>query len=104
MVNLFSGDLTYNIPLLDIDGYPVNIAYNGGVTTDQEASWTGLGWNINVGTINRALRGLPDDFKDEIVTTETNINKNWTVGIGADISDFEIFGFDAKKAFGSVKC
>jgi len=102
MVNLFSGDLTYNIPLLDIDGYPVNIAYNGGVTTDQEASWTGLGWNINVGTINRALRGLPDDFKDEIVTTETNINKNWTVGIGADISDFEIFGFDAKKAFGSV--
>lgn len=99
MVNLFSGDLTYNIPLLDIDGYPVNIAYNGGVTTDQEASWTGLGWNINVGTINRALRGLPDDFKDEIVKTETNINKNWTVGIGADISDFEIFGFDAGKAF-----
>lgn len=100
MVNLFSGDLTYNIPLLDIDGYPVNIAYNGGVTTDQEASWTGLGWNINVGTINRALRGLPDDFKDEIVKTETNINKNWTVGMGADISDFEIFGFDPSKAFG----
>ena len=34
MVNLFSGDLTYNIPLLDIDGYPVNIAYNGGISTD----------------------------------------------------------------------
>lgn len=102
MVNLFSGDLTYNIPLLDIDGYPVNIAYNGGVTTDQEASWTGLGWNINVGTINRALRGLPDDFKDEIVKTETNINKNWTVGMGVDVSDLEIFGFDSKKAFGEI--
>lgn len=100
MVNLFSGDLTYNIPLLDIDGYPVNIAYNGGVTTDQEASWTGLGWNINVGTINRALRGLPDDFKDEIVTTETNINKNWTVGIGATVGDIELFGLDLSKGLG----
>jgi len=25
MVNLFSGDFSYNIPLLDVGGYPVNI-------------------------------------------------------------------------------
>ena len=92
MVNLFSGDLTYNIPLLDIDGYPVNIAYNGGITTDQEASWTGLGWNVNVGNINRALRGLPDDFKADEITTETNIAKNWTAGVKGEVGDIEVFG------------
>ena len=92
MVNLFSGDLTYNIPLLDIDGYPINIAYNGGITTDQEASWTGLGWNVNVGNINRALRGLPDDFKADQITTETNIAKNWTAGVKGEVGDIEVFG------------
>ncbi|HEU4717367.1 MAG TPA: hypothetical protein VFU15_06030, partial [Bacteroidia bacterium] len=25
MVDLFSGDFNYNIPLLDMDGYPINI-------------------------------------------------------------------------------
>ena len=64
MVDPFSGDFTYNIPLMDIEGYPVNIAYNSGVTMEQEASWVGLGWNLNVGTINRSVRGLPDDFKE----------------------------------------
>src|ERR1043165_897515 len=49
MVDLFSGDFNYNIPLLDIDGYPVNISYHSGITMDQEASWVGLGWNINPG-------------------------------------------------------
>ncbi len=61
MVNPFSGDFSYNIPLIDVDGYPVNLAYNSGITSDQEASWVGLGWNINVGAINRSMRGIPDD-------------------------------------------
>jgi hypothetical protein len=92
MVDLFSGDMTYNIPLLDVEGYPINLSYSGGPTMDQEASWVGLGWNINVGTINRALRGLPDDFKGDSVITETNMKKNWTFGITANASDIEIFG------------
>ena len=56
MVDPFSGDFSYNLPLLDIDGYPINIVYNSGVTTDAEASWVGLGWNINPGVINRNMR------------------------------------------------
>ncbi len=28
MVDLFSGDFQYNIPLLDVDGYPVNLSYS----------------------------------------------------------------------------
>ncbi|MBL7729082.1 MAG: hypothetical protein JNM68_15405, partial [Dinghuibacter sp.] len=29
MVDLFTGDFSYNIPLLDVGGYPVNLSYNG---------------------------------------------------------------------------
>src|SRR4051812_15719374 len=49
MVDLFSGDFKYNIPLMDVDGYPINLNYQSGVGIDDEASWVGLGWNLNVG-------------------------------------------------------
>lgn len=67
MVDPFTGDFKYNIPLMDIEGYPINIAYNSGVTMDQEASWVGLGWNLNAGAITRSLRGVPDDFSGDLV-------------------------------------
>jgi hypothetical protein len=90
MVDLFSGDFTYNIPLLDVGGYPINISYHSGVTMDQEASWVGLGWNINPGVVNRNLRGLPDDFKGDELTKEFNIRENetWGVNIGAQLQLF----------------
>ena len=62
MVDLFSGDFSYNIPLMDVGGYPVNLAYNSGAGMDDEASWVGYGWGLNVGSLNRNLRGIPDDF------------------------------------------
>ncbi|SED04705.1 hypothetical protein SAMN04489761_4092 [Tenacibaculum sp. MAR_2009_124] len=62
MVDLSSGDFNYNIPIMDVGGYPLNLAYTSGVNMDQEASWVGLGWNLNVGHIKRSVRGLPDDF------------------------------------------
>ncbi len=65
MVDMFTGDFNYNIPLLDVEGYPVNISYHGGVGMEQEASWCGLGWSINPGVINRTVRGIPDDFKGD---------------------------------------
>src|ERR1041384_6317778 len=87
MVDLFTGDFNYNIPLLDVEGYPINIAYHSGITTDQEASWVGLGWNINPGVINRNMRGIPDDFAGESVTKEMYIkpNKTWGVAINGEI-------------------
>lgn len=68
MVDLSSGDFSYNIPLMDVGGYPVNLAYGSGAGMDDEASWVGYGWNVNVGSVNRNLRGLPDDFNgtDEV--------------------------------------
>jgi hypothetical protein len=84
MVNLFTGDFSYNIPLLDVDGYPVNIFYNAGPSMDQEASWVGLGWNINPGTINRNMRGLPDDFDGSSnVKKEMSMKPDVTVGVNA---------------------
>jgi hypothetical protein len=96
MVDLSSGSFTYNIPLMDVGGYPINLAYNAGASMDQEASCVGLGWNINPGVISRNMRGLPDDFDGEDMTKEMNLkpNKTWGGNFGADI---EIFGFDKAK-------
>lgn len=92
MVDLFSGDFNYNIPLLDVEGYPINIAYHSGITMDQEATWVGLGWNINPGVINRNMRGLPDDFNGDTVTNNFYIKPNWTLGTNFGIGA-EFFGF-----------
>ncbi len=88
MVNLFSGDFSYNIPLLDVGGYPINIFYDGGVGMEQEASWVGLGWNINPGNINRNVRGVPDDFDgtDTLVQQQTmKPNITWGASLGGDV-------------------
>lgn len=97
MVDLFSGDFSYNIPLLDVGGYPVNLHYNSGISMDQEASWVGLGWNINPGTISRNMRGVPDEFngKDSIRKT-LNMKDNITVGVTADLHP-EMLGFELNK-------
>ncbi len=90
MVDLFSGDfLSYNIPLLDVGGYPVNIAYHSGLSMDEDASWVGLGWNINPGSITRNMRGLPDDFNGvtdtikKVASVKPNIT--WGINVGANI-------------------
>ncbi|WNM19470.1 hypothetical protein [Flavobacterium capsici] len=86
MVNLASGDFNYNIPIMDVGGYPINLAYDSGVTMDQEASWVGLGWNLNIGQINRNVRGLPDDFKGDLMTYKNNVKDNVTIGTNFNIS------------------
>lgn len=94
MVDPFTGDFSYNIPLLDVGGYPVNIFYNSGITMDQEASWCGLGWNINPGTIMRNMRGLPDDFdgtKGDVITKTQYTKPERTYGVSIGGST-EIFG------------
>jgi hypothetical protein len=86
MVDLASGDFNYNIPIMDVGGYPLNLAYNSGVTMDQEASWVGLGWDLSVGQIARQVRGLPDDFNGDQMIYENNMKPNITIG-----SNFNFF-------------
>lgn len=105
MVDLFSGDFTYNIPLFELPGpnggYPFNLAYQSGVSMEQEASWVGLGWVLNTGAINRNLRGLPDDFRGDGETPDKLITKqdmkdNWTATIGGGVG-FKLAGTDFLK-------
>lgn len=91
MVDLFTGDFSYNIPLMDIDGYPINLSYNANVTMDQEASWVGLGWNINPGVINRSVRGVPDDFSGDVIERQFNMEPHVTYGAKAGFEG-EVFG------------
>ncbi len=104
MVNLFTGDFSYNIPLMTVPGpnggYPINLAYHAGIGMEQEASWVGLGWNINAGAINRSMRGLPDDFKGDQVIKKLHFrpSNSAVFNLGRNIGNVnisrEILGFN----------
>lgn len=86
---------------MDIDGYPLNLNYQSGVGMDDEASWVGLGWNVNVGSITRQLRGLPDDYSGDLVETEHFTKPKITVG-GKLTGKIEITGKGSKLGSGSL--
>ncbi len=95
MVDMFTGDFTYNIPLFELPGpnggYPFNLAYHAGISTDQEASWVGLGWNLAPGAINRQMRGLPDEFNGDEVESTQEMEDNLTMGLNTGLG-LEVFG------------
>ncbi len=80
MVDLFTGNFNYNLPVLDVDGYPINLSYSSGSGMDEEASWVGLGWNLNVGAVTRQLRGIPDDMSGDQIETDHYTKPKVTVG------------------------
>lgn len=98
MVSLTTGDLSYVLPLLNIPspegGYPIALSYHGGIAMEQEASWAGLGWNINPGAINRAVNGFPDDWGKTQVS-EFFFDQGWTedsysFSVGATIQAVDV--------------
>ncbi|AXT52109.1 hypothetical protein D1818_15140 [Aquimarina sp. BL5] len=98
MVNLLTGDFSYVLPLLNIPspegGYPLALSYHGGVAHNQEASWTGLGWNLNPGSINRNINGFPDDWgktKYEEFFYDAGWEENeYNFSLGININGFNI--------------
>lgn len=70
MVNLLTGDFAYTLPLLEVPGpeggFSVPLSYHAGIGLEQEASWVGLGWNINTGAILRNINQYPDDASGEL--------------------------------------
>src|ERR1035437_3338275 len=76
MVNLFTGDMTYNMPLLTVPspegGYPLSLAYHAGISLNEEASWVGLGWTLNPGAISRSTVVYPDDYHGESIVNHFN--------------------------------
>lgn len=98
MVNEFSGDFTYNIPVLNIPGadgggYAMSLSYHSGESLESEASWVGYGWTLNPGAINRSKRGFADDTKSKY-KFYNDVPKNWTASVGMSIGDPEIFSTD----------
>ncbi|WP_300665082.1 hypothetical protein [Fluviicola sp.] len=79
MVDPFTGDFSYSIPLMDVEGYPLTLSYNSNVTMSSEATWVGLGWNLDVGSVSREMRGIPDDFNgDQYITSTYKVKKDET--------------------------
>lgn len=98
MVDLFSGDFTYNIPVLDIPGahgggYAMSLSYHSGASLEEEASWVGYGWTLNPGAINHGKQGFSDDWNGVPVRYYNKTKPNKTVSAHASLSP-EAFSID----------
>lgn len=112
MVNFLTGDFSYVLPLLNVPspegGYPISLAYHAGIALDQEAAWTGLGWNLNPGVINRTVNGFPDDYNNTTIYEhfydEGGVEETFTAGIGyTNATGASVglnFSWGTNKAFG----
>ena len=100
MVNEFTGDFTYNIPVINIpgpdgSGYSMSLSYHSGENVEGEASWVGYGWTLNPGAINRGKSGFPDDANGDEAKYFNDIPENWTVSAGLNVSaSLEAFSID----------
>lgn len=115
-VDQFTGDFSYSIPVMDVEGYPIVLSYNSNVGMLDEASWVGLGWNLNVGSVAREMRGIPDEFDGSDAITrvyhvkEDDISNGWKAGItggvlrkGLILSRQAKLGGDISLLFGKYK-
>lgn len=111
MVNLATGDFSYVLPLLNVPspegGYPLALSYHAGIGLDQEASWVGLGWNINPGAINRSVAGVPDDWletkKYSMLYNDIGVAKSISFGGSAIIMGISVatqYNYGSFKATG----
>lgn len=91
MVNLATGDLVYNLPLLEVPGpeggYPLSLSYHAGIKPQQESSWIGLGWTLNPGAVTRNVDNFPDDnYENKRVIRDywdggESTSKSYSVGL-----------------------
>lgn len=89
MVNLATGDFTYNMPLIHVPspegGYPLSLSYHAGIRPEQVSGWVGLGWNINPGAITRGVNSLPDDWDASNMNLYTyddgEVYKEWSASV-----------------------
>lgn len=62
-----TGNFNLTIPLMTVPGrnglnYDIKLTYTPGIKVTQEASWVGLGWNLDVGSITRNVLGIEDSW------------------------------------------
>jgi YD repeat-containing protein len=82
-ISLYNGTPDVSIPIYTIkDGsieLPIVLRYNtSGIKVDEEASWVGLGWNLNVGgVITQNAIGGYDDADSDYATILSQMGLNW---------------------------
>ena len=91
MVNEFTGDFMYNLPLLEVpglggNGYPITLSYHSGGTPEEDASWVGYGFTLNAGAITRNTRGFPDDYNGQNIRYLNRTPKVLTATIGLGVT------------------
>lgn len=107
MVDMASGDFTYNIPLIEVPGpeggYPLSLSYHAGIKPNEDASWVGLGWSFNPGAISRNVNGYADDHESVSQTRRDywEGGDRQTVGVGVTFGPKNMpTGFSAGVSFG----
>ncbi|MGQ7855271.1 hypothetical protein ACUN24_13635 [Pedobacter sp. WC2501] len=66
-VSTYSGLPQISVPLYEMSGktlkLPISLSYHaGGIRTEENSSWVGLGWSLNAGgVITKTIRGIDDD-------------------------------------------
>jgi YD repeat-containing protein len=91
MVNLATGDMSYVLPLLNVPspegGYPLALSYHAGIAMNQEASWVGLGWNVNPGALSRNVNNSPDDWNNakSIDFAYSNLGSHTKINVGVGV-------------------
>ncbi|NQV08975.1 hypothetical protein HQ529_03940 [Candidatus Woesearchaeota archaeon] len=83
-VDMYKGDVGANIPLFSVPGrggldFPISLSYQTGIKLDQQASWVGLGWSINIPGVTRIVNGYPDDYKGNSVNINIPTVSDWDV-------------------------
>lgn len=105
MVNPFTGDFTYNLPVVNIpgpngSGYAMSLSYHSGSGVESEASWVGYGWTLNPGAIVRNNNGNPDDSKGSAVKHWNKIKPITTITAGFNANP-EVFSADFPFSLGA---
>ncbi len=111
MVNEFTGQFTYNLPILEVPGpngssYPLTLAYHSNTSAESDASWVGYGWSLNPGAIQRAVRGVPDDW-DDVLIVETNRQpdvQTWVLGnvLSLQAMSTDLFTFEQANRYSTM--
>jgi len=76
-VSYYNGIPNIEVPMYTLQGRelaaPINLSYHaGGHRVNEEASRVGLGWNLSAGgQISRVVKGLPDDYVNGFIHTNT---------------------------------
>lgn len=86
-VSQYTGVPNISIPLYEINikgvNVPITLDYHaGGIRVDQDATWVGLGWNLNYGgEISRKVRGIPDERHFILGGTTPFFSVNYFMGL-----------------------